>query len=236
LSLNQLNQTNAIKGLIFDFRFANGTEYPEIKQLMDPFINKEVVLLKSGNQIWKSHNKTNAFSFPLVALINRQTRGAAEALAGVMQHSKLALLIGTTTSGKALGYSEIPLSQGFMLKIAQEPLHFVDGTNLSNKGVAPDIQVSTSIEVDWHSFTNSFPNEMKAGITGTQSTNSNAGRSKINEAQLVRMQKEGKSLQDLQATNNTRSSELLEAPMRDQVLARALDVLKAIYAMQSKSR
>jgi hypothetical protein len=229
--LNKLNKTNAIKGLIIDLRFARGGEYQEIQQLLDPFIDKEIVLFKSRDQTWKTNAKTNAYSFPVVALVNRQTRGAAEALSGVMQNSKVALLIGSTTSGQALGYSEFPLSQGFRLKIAQEPLQFADGRVLSTKGVIPDVQVPATIEVEWHTYTNSFPKE-----SSVQSTNLNSSRSRINEAQLVRMQKEGKSLQDLQSLTNTRPSEASEAPMQDQVLARALDLLKALYAIQPKSR
>ena len=234
--LTQLNKTNSIKGIILDLRFAKGSEYPEIQRIANLFINKEVVLFKIGEQIWKTEPKTNTVLCPIVILMNRDTRSAAEALAGIMQDAKLALLIGSPTAGQALGYSEYSLAKGFALRIAREPILFSNNTVLSKNGINPDIRVQPSIEMEWQVFTNTYSKDLGGSISGSLATNTNANRSRINEAQLVRMQKEGKSLAEVQSTNTLRTAESPEILISDQVLLRALDVLKALNSIQSKAK
>ena len=233
----QLSKTNTVKGIILDLRFAKGSEFPEIQKIANLFINKEIALFKIGEQNWKTEPKTNPIACPVIILVNRETRAAAEALSGVMQEAKLALIIGSQTAGQALGYTEYPISQGFILKIAREPIQLGNNTVLSRNGIKPDIGVPASIEMEWQAYTNTYSKDLGALTSGSLATNTNANRSRINEAQLVRMQKEGKSLQDVQSTNTSvQTAESSEIFISDQVLLRALDVLKALNAMQSKSK
>jgi hypothetical protein len=53
-------------------------------------------------------NKTNpdAIKLPVVVLINRQTSGAAEALAGALSISQAALLVGNRTAGQAMAFED----------------------------------------------------------------------------------------------------------------------------------
>lgn len=231
----QLTASNQLKGLVLDLRFAEGEDYAEAGAVADRFLTKEQPLLSWSGQTARSTTKADAWMLPVTVLVNGQTAGAAEALAAVLRHTEVALLIGATTAGRASLFKEIRLSTGQRLRIAAEPVRLGDGQNLGGQGITPDIQVAVSAEDEKAYFADAYT-VIARGTAATAlaggSTTNRPPRRRINEAELVRMQREGTDLDIDPATVPGRTGETAKPLVTDPVLARALDLLKGLAVVQ----
>jgi hypothetical protein len=129
------------KGVVLDLRFARGDDYNAAIEAANAFVDGEQTLLKWGDQNGKTKANAGAIKLPLVVVVNRQTSGAAEALAGALSISQAALLVGNRTAGQAMAFQDFPLSSGQHLKIARSRVELGTGKTISSEGLAPDILV-----------------------------------------------------------------------------------------------
>jgi len=132
------------KGFILDLRDGFGGR-PE--GFADPFF-------RPGDTIdWEYGNFTahEAFGYDkaLVVLINHGSRSAKEVLSYILQHSKRAVLIGTTTAGNVLGTFPQSVQGWAYLEIPMVDLT-VDGVRLEGRGASPDITVEPEFDSDGH--------------------------------------------------------------------------------------
>ena len=240
-AFDQFNSTNKLKGLIFDLRYAGGWDYAAAAKVADAFVPVEKTLLKWGPTSASSTLKTNAITLPVMVLVNQETAGASEALAAILRHADVALLIGGTTAGKARLFKEFTLSTGQSLRIAATPVLLGDGKAIAPKGLSPDIRVFVSDTEERAFYEDAYrippsaqPLTKAAVRAGTASlaVGTNPPPRRINEAELVRMQREGLNpdliTNDL-AVNDLPASKPL---VRDPALARALDLLKGLAVVQ----
>ena len=102
------NNTNQIKGLVLDLRYAGGHDYAAAAAVADLFVGKEMALLDWGNGLVQSKVKSDAVTIPVTVLVNHQTAAAAEALAAVMRQADRALILGANTAGEASIDQEFP--------------------------------------------------------------------------------------------------------------------------------
>ena len=79
---------------------------------------------------------------PLVVLINGNTASASEIVAGALQDSDRAILVGSTTFGKGSVQEVIPLSDASALKLTTAQYLTPDGTDINGNGIEPDVEVS----------------------------------------------------------------------------------------------
>jgi C-terminal processing protease CtpA/Prc len=231
VALEKVRITRKMKGLVLDLRFANGLDYAEAVKLADIFLSEEKPVLDWGTGSGKSTAKENAFKLPTVVLVNSQTRGAPEALAAVLREARVALIIGGKTAGEANLFREFPLD-GLRVRIASGKVKLASGEEMPAAGLSPDIAVSVGLDEEKAFLSDPFKTStsLTPEIASTTGTITNAPRRRINEAELVRLQKEGRSLDDENgATNATPSkTEAAKPIVRDPALARALDLLKGL--------
>jgi Peptidase family S41 len=235
----KLDATNRLKGVVLDLRFAAGQDYAAAANAADRFLTKEQPLLDWEEGSARSTAKTNAIRVPVVVLMNRETTGAAEALAAALRETDAAVLIGSRTAGQAEVYKEFELSNGQRLRIATGQVSVGKGKALST-GVEPDIEVAVSAEDEKAYFTNAFKvlagptARLRATNTVTQAGPTNrTSRRRLNEAELVRMQREGLSLDEQDAASpKPPEGDSAESLVRDPALARALDLLKGIAIVE----
>jgi hypothetical protein len=234
--------TNKLKGLALDLRYAEGDDYATAVAAADLFVKKEQPLLNWGNGMVKSKEKSDAIVLPVAVLVNRQTAGAAEALAAALRESGTGLILGGRTAGQAMVAQEFPLKNGARLRIATAPVQLGNGTTLSDHGLKPDIAVEVSPEDERAYYGDAFKASEKTNLLASGSlsvTNTASGtihlvrRPRFNEAELVRERREGVSESDLTALRGREP----ERPMvQDPVLARALDLLRGLALVrQSRS-
>jgi Peptidase family S41 len=235
-AFEELQQKNKLNGLILDLRFAEGVNYRAAAELADKFLSNERPLLQWDDQVYRSSAKTTSWSLPLTLLVNQRTSGAAEALAAVLHESDAGLMIGANTAGHAQVFQDVPLSKGGRLRIATGPVKTGNGQTIPSSGITPDIQltVAESDELAYLEDPYRVPASAAAVSLGGEGTRSASGsrlpRRRLNEAELVRLQREGGDLSE-----DGPSAPLGEAePMviLDPALARGLDLLKGLAVVQ----
>ena len=234
-----LRSTNRLKGLVLDLRYATGLDYSVAVGIADKFFGSEQPLVDWGEGVKKSTDKPKAITGPVAVLVNAGTRGAAEALAAILRHTDVALLIGTNTAGQAAMAKEFTLKTGQQLRIAVAPLKVGDGKELPLGGLKPDIAIEVNPENERQWFEDAFKILSKTGATASVATNeattvasstNRAPRRRLNEAELVRMNREGRDVETNNAT--VRPPEPVPPVVNDPALARALDLLKGLSVVQ----
>ena len=140
----KLAGTNKLEGVILDLRYAAGDDYASAAATAELFIKKGQPLLDWGTGMVRSKDKSDAISLPVAVLVNRQTAGAAEALAAVLRETGSGLILGNRTAGRAMIAQEFPLKNGERLRIATAPIRLGDGSKLSEQGLKPDITVEVA--------------------------------------------------------------------------------------------
>lgn len=235
-ALEKLGATNKLKGLVIDLRYANGSDYNAAAKIADRFLGSGQPLLDWGKGMMKSTDKTNAFRQPVAILVNHFTTGAAEALAALLRHKDVGLLIGTNTAGQASTTKDFPLKNGDTLRIAVSPIKIGDGEVVER--LKPDIQVDVSPEDERAYFVDAYKTLPRPGATSGSSTNvaslsvtNRSPRKRLNEAELVRMLREGENPED-ETVKPGRSPEPSKPVIADPALARAIDLLKALAVVR----
>ncbi|MDQ6630551.1 MAG: S41 family peptidase [Verrucomicrobiota bacterium] len=230
----ELSKTNKFKGIVLDLRFAEGNDYLAAAKTADLFLNSEQPLLNWEADSARATAKTNAITLPVVILVNKFTSGSAEALAAVLRETKVGLLIGSTTAGQANIYKEFPLENGQRLRIATAQIKVGQNQTLK-ESLKPDIEVAATTEDEKIYLEDAYrkiskpiaPNQI-----GLENSSTNLTRSRLNEKELVRLQREGL----------TPDSDFLDRPIlgaeaalrliNDPALARALDLLKGLAVVR----
>ena len=230
-----MTATNDFKGVVVDLRFASGKDYAAAGAAADLAVPKEQLLLDWGTGQARSSAKSDVPSLPIVVLVNQQTEGAAEALAGVLRDAGVAILIGTNTAGRAMMTEEFPLSNGQRLCIARKGIKLGSGEELTSSGLRPDIVVNVAAadeKVWWADpFRDLAAPSMSTAATGAAANlagTNRPARRRVNEAELVRARREGTNL-------NAVTGAIVEDDallVRDPALARALDLLKALAVVK----
>ncbi len=160
----------------------------------------------------------------LSVLIDEETSGAPEVLASVLRARDRAILIGQTTAGAAVKYSELPLPDGMVLRVAvAEAVLPKHGAGFP-QGVQPDLPVTMPPDVKREIFAQSLTKGMAAFVFEED-------RPHLNEAALLAgTNPEIEAMQDRQQ----RRARGDKAPLHDAVTQRAVDVITSIgvYARQ----
>ncbi|MBE7385312.1 MAG: PDZ domain-containing protein [Leptolyngbya sp. SIO1E4] len=101
-------------------------------------------LYRSGEPEQISANRTALTDLPLAVLVNDRSASSSEILTGALQDNDRATVVGSTTYGKALVQSLHGLSDGSGLAVTVAHYYTPDGTDISQKGITPDIEVELS--------------------------------------------------------------------------------------------
>lgn len=231
--LNHLQATNKLTGLVLDLRFAKGGEYQAAAEVADLFLERELPLMNAGKGLVSSKEKDDAFRLPVVALVNHETSSAAEALAAILRHADVGLLIGTETAGRAGVTKDYQLTTGQTLRIVTAPILLGDAKAIGTNGVAPDVGVAINA-ADEAAYMED-PYVKLAGTSmvaekGAGGDGAPAKRVRVTEADLVR-EKRGDG--DLETVAGERVKSEKRAPkVTDPALARAIDLLKGLAVVR----
>ncbi len=228
-----------IKGVVIDLRFADGYDYPAAAKTADDFLNNEQPLLDWGTGSARATKKRNAISVPLAILVNHETSGAAEALAAVLRDTNAGLLIGGATAGHASVYKSFPLTSGENLRIATAQIKIAGKQSLSAP-LKPDIAVDVPADDEKAWMSDPYkvlhkPETTKAPEADSisdEGTSNAPIRRRINEAELVRQQKEGVDPEEDLATEHPKGKTDEPPVLSDPVLLRGLDLLKGLSVVQ----
>lgn len=145
---------DSIAGLILDLRFNGGGSLQEAVEMAGIFIDAGAICqLRTRDEkmiTLKDRNRGVIYNGPLLVLVNGQSASASEVLAATLQDYNRALVVGSTTHGKATGQVIVPVEAasntvvtsreglGF-LKLTTSKLYRTTGATAQKAGVQPHI-------------------------------------------------------------------------------------------------
>ena len=231
-----LSDSNQLKGVVLDLRFAGGHDYAAAAATANQFISRELPLLDWGNGPVRSRANSDAITLPLVVLVNHETADAAEALAAILREDAQAVILGSPTAGEATIGRNYPLKNGEYLRIATAAVKLGNGDALSAAGVKPDIEIPVSPEAERAYLADPFKTLRSPGeAEGAEAATNQVEHPHLTEADLIRerMERPGMELEYEPPADSNGAAAAPEKPVvRDPVLARALDLVKGISAMR----
>jgi carboxyl-terminal processing protease len=142
-----------MQGLILDLRFNPGGRLDQAIQILDMFVDKDKVLLKTKGrsrpeQVITATGAHTLPKFPMIVLVNEHSASASEIVAGSLMDNKRALVIGTRSYGKGSVQEVIPLeSNGGELKLTVAYYYLPSGRLVHHKKDATDWGVDPQIVV-----------------------------------------------------------------------------------------
>jgi len=114
-------------------------------------------------------------------LVNRQTRGSAEVLAGALRAQDRGIVIGGPTAGSAVAWEDVKLSDGRVLRLATAKITFPKGSDVFPGGIVPDILVKIDPKTEREAVFN-----VQSNITLTASLLPHTKKKGYSEADLVK--------------------------------------------------
>jgi carboxyl-terminal processing protease len=139
-------QRQGVAGIILDLRNNPGGLLNEAVGTASQFLSSGDVLQEKDAKGRITHDTVRpgglATDLPMVVLINRGSASASEIVAGALQDTKRATLVGDTTFGTGTVLNEFPLSDGSALMLAVKEWLTPSGRAIWHKGITPDEAVT----------------------------------------------------------------------------------------------
>jgi carboxyl-terminal processing protease len=133
-------ESSGMQVLVLDLRGNPGGSFPAGVKVAELFLKDGIIVCKQGRVKEETHkaNNPDAFTMPVVVLVDGETASAAEVVAGALKENNRARLIGQTTFGKGsiqtmIQFDKVPA--GMRITVAR----FLSPTNqpYHGQGVAP---------------------------------------------------------------------------------------------------
>ena len=252
-----------VTGYILDLRFADGTNFAAAAAVASRFLpaGEHLFSLKQAKGESKPFRTVDAprtlapelAEAPLMLLVNAQTRGSAEVLAGALRAQDRGIVVGGPTAGSAVSWEDVKLSDGRVLRVATAKITFPKGSEVFPGGIVPDIMVKIDPKTEREVVFN-----VQTNITLTASLQPHTKKKSYTEADLVKAFRgeaiESLSLRTGAQTDSQTNALTLDATsladtnvsgaetgepdgeintVRDVVLQRAVDILKGIRVLLS---
>jgi hypothetical protein len=172
-----------------------------------------------------SSDREPAFRGLIMVLVDGDTTGAAEAIAAGLRFYNKALIIGQPTAGRTAEYSDLPLPDGKILRVAVAEMISPEGRSLFPEGVHPDLPVEMSLAEKRQIFQSSSEKGIAPFIY-------DPGRPHMSEAALLAGT--NPELEAAEAAQQRRGRAPEKPTPHDSVLQRALDVVTSLEVYQKR--
>ena len=148
-----------MKYLVFDLRNNGGGLLQEAVNIMNIFVDQNILIAETKGKIPEQNNKYLTRSsaidkeIPVVVLVNEFSASASEIVSGSFQDLDRAVIVGKKTFGKGLVQNVVPLSYNTSLKVTVSKYYIpsgrcvqnIDYFNKDTNGVAPHIPDSLAV-------------------------------------------------------------------------------------------
>lgn len=138
-------QSKDVKGIIVDVRDNPGGLLTSVVNMCDFIMDEGPILTtkdKTGRVIQQYDSTAEeSLDIPMVVLVNGNSASASEIFAGALKDTGKAELVGTTTFGKGIVQSVLPLSDGTAIKLTVAKYFTPAGHDIHEAGIEPDYVV-----------------------------------------------------------------------------------------------
>ena len=138
-----------LAGVVLDLRHNPGGLLDQAVKVADRFMESGVIVTTKGRggkhvEVEKAHSRDTEPRYPMVVLVDGGTASASEIVAGALQDSGRAVVMGTQTFGKGSVQTVIELEDGSGLKLTIARYYTPSGRSIQERGITPDVWVKAS--------------------------------------------------------------------------------------------
>ena len=142
--LKKVKKEGELRGLVLDLRNNPGGVLNAAVEISDAFIEKgQVVSIKGrgddSNRVFNATPGDELSGRPIVVLVNGGSASAAEIVAGALQDTHRAVIVGSKTFGKGSVQTILPLANSAAIKITTARYYTPSGRSIQAEGIEPDI-------------------------------------------------------------------------------------------------
>ncbi len=135
-----------LKGMVLDLRNNPGGVLNAAVEVSDDFMDKGTIVSIKGrvpdaNREYGANPGDLLDGKPLVVLVNGGSASASEIVAGALQDSRRALLVGVKTFGKGSVQTILPLQNESAIKLTTARYYTPSGRSIQAEGITPDITI-----------------------------------------------------------------------------------------------
>jgi carboxyl-terminal processing protease len=139
-------EKEGLKGLVLDMRNNPGGLLDQAVKIADYWIDSGLIVYTDGrieNQRMEFRATPDRVKrdYNMVVLVNEGSASASEIVAGALQDTGRAIVVGTQTFGKGSVQTIIPLSDGSALRLTTARYFTPKGRSIQAKGITPDILI-----------------------------------------------------------------------------------------------
>lgn len=171
-AIDDLQDENAgmLDGLVLDLRNNPGGVLDAAVDVTDLFLNAGVIVTASGRTsearfTRSAHRGDILDGADIAVLVNEGSASASEIVAGALQDHGRAVIVGTSTFGKGLVQTVMPLSQGRAIKLTTSRYFTPSGESIHDTGITPDVFVEDTDGYPSLSLTSLVDREHDAQLT-----------------------------------------------------------------------
>ncbi len=189
-----------LKGLVLDLRNDPGGLLSAAVAIGDDFINQGTIVSIHGRNQTDDHTYRASPgeilpNTPVVVLINGASASASEIVAGALQDTKRATVMGTQSFGKGSVQTVIPLNGHGALRLTTALYYTPSGRSIQGQGISPNVvvevpknqQVQGGLVLRESQLQGAFKNPGKFAPNGTPgSTPNTRGSSSIEAKEMAR--------------------------------------------------
>ena len=131
-----------LEKLVVDLRNNPGGYVTTVCDILRHILPEGVIFYtedKDGNRVEETCDGKNRLEIPLCVLVNENSASASEIFAGSVKDYGAGTLVGTTTYGKGVVQSIIPLTDGSAVKLTNAEYFTPLGNKIHKIGITPDV-------------------------------------------------------------------------------------------------
>lgn len=145
--IGKLKKDGNLKGLVLDLRNNPGGVLNAAVEVSDEFMQKGPIVSIKGrdpdnNREFDATSGDALDGKPIVVLVNGGSASAAEIVAGALQDSHRAILVGSKTFGKGSVQTILPLQNESAIKLTTARYYTPSGRSIQAEGIVPDVTIA----------------------------------------------------------------------------------------------
>lgn len=143
-ALEKLEKSSKLKGLVFDLRMNPGGLLDQAIDVASIFMDEGVIVSTIGRDVSQKEVRYAKKGWarkdlPVVVLVNSGSASASEIVAGALQDSHRAVVMGQPTFGKGSVQTVVDLGNDLGMKLTIARYYTPSGRSIQEKGIVPDI-------------------------------------------------------------------------------------------------